>query len=101
MLGVAGGLVPSASALIVLLAAVTTGRLVFGLALIVAFGLGMAIILGGLAVATIFAHRWFGSRIVGRGPRLASVARLLPIGSGVVVLAIGLGIAVSAIGRLG
>ena len=45
VLGVAGGLVPSASALIVLLAAVTTGRLAFGLALIVAFGLGMAVVL--------------------------------------------------------
>lgn len=101
LLGIAGGLVPSASALIVLLAAVTTGRLVFGLGLIVAFGLGMAIVLGGLAVATIFAHRWLGSRIVSRGPTAAAAVRLLPIGSGLVVLAIGLGIAWSAFGRLG
>ena len=101
MLGVAGGLVPSASALIVLLAAVTTGRLVFGLGLIVAFGLGMAVVLGGLAVVTIFAHRWLGTRLVERGPTLAAAARLVPIGSGVVVLAIGLSIAWSAVGRLG
>ena len=52
VLGVAGGLVPSASALIVLLAAVTTGRLAFGLALIGAFGIGMALVLGGLAALT-------------------------------------------------
>ena len=52
VLGVAGGLVPSASALIVLLAAVTTGRLAFGLALIGAFGIGMALVLGGLAAMT-------------------------------------------------
>ena len=101
MLGVAGGLVPSASALIVLLAAVTTGRLVFGLGLIVAFGLGMAVVLGGLAVVTIFAHRWLGTRIVRRRPMVSQLARLVPIGSGVVVLAIGLGIAWSAVSRLG
>ena len=92
---------PSASALIVLLAAVTTGRLAFGLALIVSFGLGMAIILGGLAVATIVAHRWLGARVAGRGRTLAVVAGLVPIGSGLVVLAIGLGIAWSAVSRLG
>ena len=59
VLGMVGGLVPSASALIVLLAAVTTGRLAFGLALIVAFGLGMAMVLGGLAAcARSFARGW-------------------------------------------
>jgi nickel/cobalt exporter len=102
LLGMAGGLVPSASALIVLLAAVTTGRLAFGLALIVAFGAGMAAVLGGLAVATTFAREWLGERATARQHGVVRVALgLLPIGSGVVVLGIGLAIALGAVGRLG
>ena len=41
--GLAGGIVPSGSALVVLLSSVALGRLGFGLVLIVAFGLGMAV----------------------------------------------------------
>jgi ABC-type nickel/cobalt efflux system permease component RcnA len=41
-MGVAGGLVPSPSALIVLLASVGLGRTVFGVVLVLAYGLGMA-----------------------------------------------------------
>jgi nickel/cobalt exporter len=100
--GMAGGMVPSASALIVLLAAVTTGRLVFGLALIVAFGTGMAVVLGGLAVITTVAREWLGHRAGLRhsGP-VRTALGLLPIGSGMLVLGIGLAIALGAAGRLG
>jgi ABC-type nickel/cobalt efflux system permease component RcnA len=49
-LGFAGGAVPSASALIVLLVAVSTDRPLLGIGLIVCFGIGMAIVLGGLAL---------------------------------------------------
>ena len=41
-MGVAGGLVPSPSALIVLLGAAALGRTVFGVLLVLAYGLGMA-----------------------------------------------------------
>ena len=41
-MGVAGGLVPSPSALIVLLASIGLGRTVFGVVLVLAYGLGMA-----------------------------------------------------------
>ncbi|MGI8691942.1 MAG: hypothetical protein ACR2JK_03445, partial [Geodermatophilaceae bacterium] len=41
-MGVAGGLVPSPSALIVLLASIGLGRTAFGVALVFAYGLGMA-----------------------------------------------------------
>src|SRR5262249_54071937 len=44
-LGLAGGIVPSGSALVVLLSSIALGRLGFGLVLIVAFGLGMAVVL--------------------------------------------------------
>ena len=100
VLGVAGGLVPSASALIVLLAAVTTGRLAFGLALIVAFGLGMAMVLGGLAAATSFARGWLDGRAFGQGWLMRRMLGLLPAGSGMLVLGIGLAITIAALGRM-
>lgn len=100
VLGVAGGLVPSASALIVLLAAVTTGRLAFGLALIVAFGFGMAMVLGGLAAATSFARGWLDGRAFGQGRLMRRMLGLLPAGSGMLVLCIGLAITIAALGRM-
>jgi ABC-type nickel/cobalt efflux system permease component RcnA len=101
LLGIAGGLVPSASALIVLLAAVTTGRLVFGLGLIIAFGAGMAAVLGGLAVAATVARRWFSGTVPTSNRYVQTVVGGLPIGSGVLVLGIGIGVAISAVSRLG
>jgi len=100
-LGLAGGMVPSASALIVLLVAVSTGQLLLGLTLIVAFGVGMAAVLGGLAVATtwlrgsvslgrrVSEHRWMGL-----------VAGWLPLASGMAVAGAGAALAISAVTRL-
>ena len=56
-LGLAGGIVPSGSALVVLLSSVALGRLGFGLVLIVAFGLGMAIVLVTTGVLLVHAGR--------------------------------------------
>jgi nickel/cobalt transporter (NicO) family protein len=47
-LGVVGGLAPSASALVILLAAISLHRLGFGLLLILAFSAGMAAVLAGV-----------------------------------------------------
>lgn len=101
LLGMVGGLVPSASALIVLLAAVTTGRWAFGLALITSFGAGMAVVLGGLAVATTVARGWLSARVAARGGGLRRALVLLPIGSGMLVLGIGLAIMLGAAVSLG
>ena len=101
-LGLAGGMVPSASALIVLLAAVSTGRLAFGLSLIVAFGIGMAAILAGLAAAATMARSVLvGERAIGARWWTRRVSRLLPIASGTAVLVIGAVVAVTALGRIG
>jgi nickel/cobalt exporter len=56
-LGLAGGIIPSGSALVVLLSSVALGRLGFGLVLIVAFGLGMAIVLVATGVLLVHAGR--------------------------------------------
>jgi ABC-type nickel/cobalt efflux system permease component RcnA len=56
-LGLAGGIVPSGSALVVLLSSVALGRLGFGLVLIAAFGLGMAVVLVSTGVLLVHAGR--------------------------------------------
>jgi nickel/cobalt exporter len=101
-LGLVGGMVPSASALIVLLVAITTGRLVFGLALILAFGAGMALVLGGLAIVTswmlgaLSPHGGLGSR-----PIVRRAAAAVPLVSGFAVLITGAAITFTAVARIG
>jgi nickel/cobalt exporter len=70
-LGLSGGLVPSASALILLLGSISAGRIGYGIVLVVAFGMGMAVVLGGVGLALVRA-----SRLVGRLPRRWSLGRL-------------------------
>jgi nickel/cobalt exporter len=100
-LGFAGGAVPSASALIVLLVAISTDRPLLGIGLIVCFGMGMAIVLGGLAqlagrVRQVAARP--GGLSSRRPARLA--VRLAPIAAGVIVLVSGVAFTVAAIGQL-
>jgi len=98
-LGVAGGLVPSPSALLVLLAASALGRTVFGVVLVLGYGLGMAL---ALCVAGLLLVRLRGrlDRLA-RGTRLARADRLLaalPVLTALLVLAVGLGLALRAAG---
>jgi ABC-type nickel/cobalt efflux system permease component RcnA len=99
-LGLAGGMVPSASALIVLLVAITTGRLTFGLLLIAAFGAGMALVLGGLAIVTTLVR---GAVRAPSGltahPAARLVARSIPLVSGLAVLIAGLSVTIGALTR--
>jgi len=101
-LGLAGGMVPSASALIVLLVAITTGRLVFGLALILAFGAGMALVLSGLAIVT----SWMRGAVsapggLGSRPIVRRAAAAIPLVSGIAVLVTGAAITFTAVARFG
>ncbi|MFN0089257.1 MAG: hypothetical protein ACKVWR_03155 [Acidimicrobiales bacterium] len=52
-LGLSGGMLPSASAVIVLLGAVQVGRVEFGAALILAFGVGLAAALVGVGLGAV------------------------------------------------
>ena len=56
VLGLAGGLIPSASALLILLGSIAAGRPAFGFILVVAFGLGMAVVMGGIGLALVLAR---------------------------------------------
>jgi ABC-type nickel/cobalt efflux system permease component RcnA len=73
-LAVSGGILPSPSALIALLAAVAIGRVVFGLALVLAFGLGLATILVAVGFGTIKARSTMDRRLSRRVATWAPVA---------------------------
>ncbi len=56
VLGLAGGLIPSTSALLILLGSIAAGRPAFGLILVVAFGIGMALVMAGVGLALVLAR---------------------------------------------
>ena len=99
-LGLAGGMVPSASALIVLLVAITTGRLLLGLVLILAFGAGMSLVLGGLAVATTMLRGAVtASGGISSHPLARRASEVVPLLSGLAVLAAGVAVTIGALTR--
>jgi nickel/cobalt exporter len=99
-MGVAGGLVPSPSATIVLVASLGLGRTVFGLVLVVAYGVGMAATLTAVGLLLVRVRHRLDSaasseRLVARlGRRVQSLTAVLPIGTAVLVLLVGVGLAV-------
>lgn len=100
-LGFAGGAVPSASAVIVLLVAISTDRLLLGSLLIATFGIGMACVLGGLALAVAR----IGSVVSSSGGWLSSplvrrIGALVPAMAGVAVLVTGVAFTVAAVSQL-
>lgn len=101
-LGISGGLIPCPSALVVMLSAISLGRVGFGLVLIVAFSLGLAGVL--TAIGLLFVH---GGRLLGRlthgqrQPRLEWGLRLLPVLSALVVTTAGVVITAQAMAQAG
>lgn len=87
-LGVTGGIIPCPAALVVLLSALSLGRVGFGLVLIVAFSLGLAAVLIITGLLMVFARRLM-ARVQGDG---ALVSRWLPLTSSAVITIIGLAI---------
>lgn len=91
-IGAAAGLLPCPSALVVLLSAIALHRLAFGLALIVAFSVGLAATITSIGLAAVLARRAFGRARLD-GPLI----RALPALSAAVIVAVGLVITVKAI----
>ena len=90
--GIAAGLLPCPSALVVLLSAIALHRIGFGFALIVAFSLGLAATITGIGLVAVLARRAF-SRVSLEGP----VVRALPALSAVVILLVGVALTVRAL----
>jgi nickel/cobalt transporter (NicO) family protein len=90
--GVAAGLLPCPSALVVLLSAIALHRVGLGLALIVAFSLGLAATITGIGLVAVYARRAF-SRVSLDGP----LVRALPALSAALILAVGVVITARAL----
>jgi nickel/cobalt exporter len=85
-LAISGGLVPCESALVLLLSAISLGRVGLGLLLLLAFSLGLAGVLMGIGVMVLYAKRLLPERSrIGHGP----FVRWAPVASAVVVFVIG------------
>ncbi|NJO19248.1 MAG: hypothetical protein HC838_03110 [Spirulinaceae cyanobacterium RM2_2_10] len=91
-LGVSGGLAPCPAALILLLTTIAVGRALFGLVLVSAFSLGLALVLTTLGLLMIGAKQLFE-----RVPGQLKFARWLSLLSAGLITCIGLGIASHAV----
>jgi ABC-type nickel/cobalt efflux system permease component RcnA len=94
--GVSGGLLPCPSALVVLLAAISLHRTAFGLALVLAFSIGLAMTITAIGLVAVlargvFRRKSFDGRLV----------RALPAASAVAILAAGLVMTARALPTVG
>ncbi len=92
-MGVAGGLVPSPSALVVLLGSIALGRTVFGVFLVFAYGIGMAATLTAVGLLLVKLRMRLDDVESTRSNQLANrVTAALPIVTAVLVLIVGIGL---------
>lgn len=88
-LGVAAGLVPSPSALVVLLGAIALGRTGFGILLVLAYGVGMAATLTAAGLLLLRLRDRWSARL----SRFRPLVTAGPAVAGLLVLVVGLGLA--------
>jgi nickel/cobalt transporter (NicO) family protein len=91
-IGVAAGLLPCPSALVVLLSAIALHRVALGLALILAFSVGLAATITAIGLLAVLARRAFN-----RGSLNGPFVRALPALSALVILAVGVGMTFTAL----
>jgi ABC-type nickel/cobalt efflux system permease component RcnA len=91
-LGVSGGLVPCPSAMVLLLAAVALNKTAYGMLLVVAFSIGLAITLTVVGLAFLYARNRFRSPTAG-----ARWAHLVPVLSAAAISLIGIALCVGAL----
>ncbi|MDP9794371.1 ABC-type nickel/cobalt efflux system permease component RcnA [Catenuloplanes nepalensis] len=94
-IGLAGGLVPSPSAVVVLLGAIGLGRTAFGVLLVIAYGIGMAATLTFVGLALSALRRRLG-RLPGLPQPIRRLSVLVPRGTAVLVMLVGSGMAARA-----
>ncbi|WP_374689128.1 nickel/cobalt transporter [Promineifilum sp.] len=97
-LGISGGLLPCPSALVLMLSAIALRQVGVGLALILAFSVGLAGVLSGIGLIMVYAGR-FLERLPIRHSRLTT--RLLPMASATFITLAGLAITVRALVEAG
>ena len=95
-LGISGGLLPCPSALVVMLGAIAVHRIAFGLALIMAFSVGLAGVLTGIGLMLVYARGLFDHL-----PVNGRLARYVPVASALVISFAGVAIVVEALWQMG
>lgn len=86
-LGISGGLLPCPSALVMLLSASALGSVGLGMTLVVAFSLGLALVLTAIGLILVYAKGKFDKL-----PKQMAVVQFLPGISAMLVMLLGLGI---------
>ena len=100
-LGLAGGMVPSPSAVVVLLGGIALGRAWFGVALVLAYGLGMAATLTGVGLLLAHLRNRMDRRLdLPTGSLLARLGRALPAVTASVIVLVGLALAANGAAQL-
>lgn len=86
-LGASGGLVPCPSALVLLLSSVALDRIALGLILLVAFSLGLAVVLSGIGLVVLYAKH-----LLPDSEKIASnvAFRYLPVASAAIITCAGI-----------
>lgn len=93
-MGLVGGLVPSPSALLLLLAAVALGRAWFGFVLVLAFGIGMAASLAAVGLLARDVVTRIEKLALQRGFLAGKVRAVLRYGAALGICAVGAGVVV-------
>ena len=93
--GASAGLLPCPSALVVLLGAISLHRVAFGLVLILAFSVGLALTITAIGLVAVLAKRAF-SRLSLEGP----LVRLLPAASALVIVIAGVAMTARALPKV-
>ena len=83
-LGISGGLLPCPSALVVMLSAITLGRIGYGLVLVLAFSVGLAATLTAIGLAFVYAGRALKERAAN-----STLLRVVPVLSALVIACLG------------
>ncbi|MEW6471544.1 MAG: hypothetical protein AB1679_04685 [Actinomycetota bacterium] len=99
VMGAAGEMVPSPSALVVLLGAIALGRTWFGIALVLGYGVGMALTLVAAGLLMVHARTSLDRRLRGRTP-MARLAQMLPVMTASFVVVAGVGLATRALHQI-
>lgn len=97
-LGISGGLLPCPSALILMLSAIALRQVGTGLALILAFSIGLAAVLTGIGLIIVYAGRLLERVPIGHS---VVTTRILPIASASFITGAGLLITVRALAEAG
>ncbi len=92
VLGITGGIIPCPSALVVALAAVRVGRIGEGLLLLVAFSLGLAVVLTVIGLLMVYARRFMNKL-----PFNSGLLQPLSVVSALMVAGLGLFLAISSL----